>query len=410
MNFLNEVMRRHPKAISFAPGAPHPDLIGEVDVVHCLNTYIRHQAQVHAPDERKHLLEHLEYGPAQGIINELLAEAFRNDGMAQAEGRNITVTNGAQEALFLTLRAIFTSPNQVLAVTNPGYAGILGAARMLDIRTTPVADTENGPSLDDLGALIGQARSQNRSIRALYVAPDFANPSGNFMDLASRKSLCRLAQDEGVILLEDTAYGFSSPASTRPPTLKQIAPASTILIGTFSKVGFPGARVGFVLAEQRVQSVAGEFLPLASQLATLKSMISINTSPLGQAVIGGLLLEHGLSISALGERHRVLYQSNLKCLLLALDEQFGSSRKFAGMLEWNRPEGGFFVRIRTPMAVDHSLLARSADEFGVLWTPMRFFSLDQSCDNELRLSCSYLDHAQIEEGASRLRDFFEATL
>ncbi|WP_325118689.1 hypothetical protein [Streptomyces sp. GMR22] len=74
-------------------------------------------------------------------------------------------------------------------------------------------------------------------------------------------------------------------------------------------------------------------------------------------------------------------------------------------VSWNRPAGGFFVRLRLPVRVDAALLEVSASKYGVLWTPMSQFYLDDSGDNELRLSCSYLDPAHIEEGTVRLARF-----
>jgi (S)-3,5-dihydroxyphenylglycine transaminase len=74
-------------------------------------------------------------------------------------------------------------------------------------------------------------------------------------------------------------------------------------------------------------------------------------------------------------------------------------------VSWNRPEGGFFVCLHLPVAVDAALLEYCAGEYGVLWTPMRFFSLDAGDNYELRLSCSYLTPEQIDDGVRRLGRF-----
>lgn len=74
-------------------------------------------------------------------------------------------------------------------------------------------------------------------------------------------------------------------------------------------------------------------------------------------------------------------------------------------IAWNRPEGGFFVRMRVPVRADAALLELAASRYGVLWTPMSQFYRSSAGDDELRLSCSYLDAAGIEEGVRRLAAF-----
>jgi (S)-3,5-dihydroxyphenylglycine transaminase len=175
-----------------------------------------------------------------------------------------------------------------------------------------------------------------------------------------------------------------------------------IHIGTFAKICFPGARVGYVVADQRVG--AGERL-LADELARLKSMVTVNTSPLSQAVIGGMLLEHGGSLAGLSARKSEFYRRSLSHLLAALDRHLPDGLP-AG-ISWNRPEGGFFVRVRLPVPADLDLLETSSARYGVLWTPMAPFFLDSAGDFQLRLSCSYLDPDTIEEGVRRLADFLK---
>ena len=53
-------------------------------------------------------------------------------------------------------------------------------------------------------------------------------------------------------------------------------------------------------------------------------------------------------------------------------------------------------------------LTRSAEEFGVIWTPMNYFYPQGGGHRALRLSTSYLTTADIEEGTARLARFIEA--
>jgi (S)-3,5-dihydroxyphenylglycine transaminase len=53
-------------------------------------------------------------------------------------------------------------------------------------------------------------------------------------------------------------------------------------------------------------------------------------------------------------------------------------------------------------------LTRSAEQFGVIWTPMSYFHPQGGGEHMLRLSVSYLTHEQITEGIGRLARFIRA--
>lgn len=405
IGFLNEVMSRYPDAISFAPGAPHPEFMRDIDTRALTDRFVAHLVEERgfAPDSARRAL--YEYGPAQGLINGLVAEAIGADQGIRADPREIVITVGAQEALLLTLRALFrqSGGDDLIAIADPCYAGIIGTARLLDIPVVPLREGEAGLDVEHLAAQCREARQEGRRIRACYVAPDFSNPGGARMPLASRHALLDLADREDLLLIEDNAYGFTAPEDDGLPGLKALDGRRRVVhVGTFAKVGFPGARVGYAVADQRVQHGDGE-RTLAEELAVLKTMTTVNTPPLAQAVVGGLLLDHGRSLAELGRRKAQRYRSNLACLLDALDRHLADD--LPPGITWRRPAGGFFVRIDIPVPADLALLEVSAAEYGVLWTPMGQFSLTDRCDRQLRLSCSYLDPDQIEQGVRRLATF-----
>ncbi|MFE7097143.1 aminotransferase-like domain-containing protein [Streptomyces erythrochromogenes] len=404
LSFLNEVMGRFPEAISFAPGAPHPDTLPDADLQRYTDRYLAHlRARGADPERARRTL--FEYGPSRGLVNDVVGEALGRDHGIVCSPDDLVITVGAQEAMLLVLRALFASPEQVLAVANPCFVGITGAARLLDLDVVPVDETGQGVDLDALARACRTARQAGRSVRALYVAPDFSNPGGGRMSLDCRHRLLELAEREDFMVLEDNAYGFTAGAGTELPPLKALDTRRRVIhIGTFAKVAFPGARVGYVVADQRVATEGGGTRPLAAELATLKTMVTVNTSPLAQAVIAGMLLEHGGSLVELSRRKAELYQRNLTALTEALDQQLGGAGARPG-ITWNRPEGGFFVRVRLPVRADAHLLEVSAAKYGVLWTPMDQFYLDGAGDTQIRLSCSYLDRAGIEEGVRRLAAF-----
>jgi (S)-3,5-dihydroxyphenylglycine transaminase len=171
-------------------------------------------------------------------------------------------------------------------------------------------------------------------------------------------------------VLEDNPYGLFSRTAARTPTLKQLdAHRRVVYLGSFAKTCFPGARVGYAIADQPVVGPDGSVTLLADQLSKIKSMTTVNTSPLAQAVIGGMLVTYGCRLRMLNEERIRRYRDRLDTLLAALRRHFGDD----GAIGWNVPDGGFFLVLSLPFVADEAALTRSARDHGVLWTPMSFF-------------------------------------
>jgi len=401
MNFLNEIMKRHPEAISFAPGAPNLLFLEDYDYNRSITAYLEHvqMARSCSPNEAMRLL--YEYGPAQGLICDLVAEALQLDEGLRIDKTDILITVGAQEGIFLALRALFRNRMDVLAVVTPCYVGIRGAASLLGIDIVPVHEAADGVNFDELCQHISDARIAGRAIRAIYIAPDHANPSGTVMSLSQRHKLLALAESEDFYIFEDNAYGFTTALGSALPSLKALdRTRRVVFIGTFAKICLPGARVGFVAADQSLPSVQSRQRSLAQAMASAKSMITVNTSPICQAIIGGMLLQNGCSLVSLGKTKAEFYRRNLAHLVAALDRELDPA-----IAKWNHPSGGFFVLVDLPVPANAELLEDCARNFGVLWTPMSQFHLDGGGRCQLRLSCSYLSLPQIDEGVRRLAGF-----
>jgi (S)-3,5-dihydroxyphenylglycine transaminase len=383
MNFLNEVSHLYPDAISLAAGRPTEEFFDLDDVHRYLDLYSAH-LRTQGIDERRTILQ---YGRTKGIIHDLIARNLAVDEDIQVDPESIVVTVGCQEAMVLTLRALRAGPDDVLLAVAPTYVGLTGAARLVDLPVRPV--TEN----DDLAAVIKAARADGLRPRACYVMPDFANPSGLSLDLDARRRLLAIAAEEDILLLEDNPYGLFGAEHRH--TLKALdTERRVVYLGSFAKTGLPGARIGYVVADQTIDETGGL---LADELSKLKSMLTVNTAPIAQAVIGGKLLANNYSLIAANRREREVYAANLRALTDGLATRFPT-----GDITWTVPSGGFFVVVTVPFPVDDVLLETSAHEYGVLWTPMSHFYPGDTPINALRLSCSAVTPAQIDAGLNRL--------
>ncbi|MFE7619852.1 acyltransferase domain-containing protein [Streptomyces sp. NPDC057496] len=86
-------------------------------------------------------------------------------------------------------------------------------------RRLPVEFAFHSPAMAGAVATVREARAAGLRPRAFYVIPDFANPTGESLDLAARRGLLAIAQEHG-LLLEDNPYGLFRASGSRLPTLK----------------------------------------------------------------------------------------------------------------------------------------------------------------------------------------------
>ncbi|MFJ6611193.1 PLP-dependent aminotransferase family protein [Streptomyces sp. NPDC091289] len=402
MNFLNEVANRFPESISLAPGRPSEDFYDVEDLPRYLRIFCDYLATEKGADEALVRRTLFQYGRTKGIISDLLARHLSCDEGIDVDPESIVVTVGCQEAMFLVLRALRVDERDVVLSVSPGYVGLTGAARLVDMPVWPVRENEHGIDLDHLVEQIEAVRAAGKRPRAFYLVPDFANPSGASLDLETRQKLLGIAAEYDLLLLEDNPYGlFQSEGGTRLPTLKALDTSRQVIyLGSLSKTCFPGARIGFVVANQHVAGADGESTLFADELSKIKSMVTVNTPPVAQAVAGGSLLEHGCSLVEANTREIQLYSRNLRLLLAGMDRRFPQGGNHR--VSWNTPGGGFFVVVTVPFTADEAALEYGADKYGVLWTPMSHFYDGSGGENQLRLSVSVVSPDEIETGLDRL--------
>jgi (S)-3,5-dihydroxyphenylglycine transaminase len=402
MNFLNEVAGRFPQAISLAAGRPHDDFYAVDDIDRHLQTYLKHLGDIgQQPAQIRQSL--MQYGRTNGQIGGLIARMLDIDEGIRVPAESVMVTAGCQEAMIIALRGLCAGPDDVVLAAEPCYVGFTGAARVLGIEVVPVPESADGLRPETVASVARAVRASGRHPTALYVVPNFANPSGVSLPVATRRRLIDVAAEEDLLILEDDPYGLFGLDDEVRPALKSLdTDQRVIYLGSFAKSCFPGARVGFLVADQTVVDAAGKRTLLAEELSTVKSMTTVNTSPIAQAVIGGILVDAGYSLRAANRDKIAFYRGNLRTLLAALDRQFPGPEGGERRITWNAPSGGFFAVVDVPLRADEQLLEISAREYGVLWTPMSFFYLGGGGTHSIRLSCSALEPAQIDEGVARL--------
>jgi 2-aminoadipate transaminase len=371
-------------SLSFVMARPAADFFPVEELQICVNTVLRREAT-----------EVLNLGASDGYapLKEALLELLHQDGIV-AKDENLLVTDGCQQALDLISKA-FVRPGDCVVMENPTYPGavaIFNGARArcigVPVNTHPEPGKAMGVDLEAMEATLAANR-----VKLIVLTPDFHNPTGTSMPLASRRKLLELATRHQVPVVEDHIYARLHARDERVPSLKQLDRANLVIhIDSFAKVAFPGLRVGWIVAA-----------PAAiERLRQVKQTTDLHTDQLAQATLAEFLRRGYFS------KHLAKMRKVYALRLSALDEAL--RKNMPEETRWTRPEGGMCLWLELPPGFDASELLIHAKERGLLFAPGRYFYVQSHLPNTLRLGFANLDEKELTRGVVTLADLLRVEM
>lgn len=320
--------------------------------------------------------------PTEGLLplRESLSAWLASRGIAAGPGDVVTLS-GSQQGLDLVARVLL-DPGDAVVVEEPTYVGALQVFRAARARLVPLPTDADGLRTDVLEAVLERQRP-----KLIYTLPTFQNPSGAVLSAERRRHLLELAERYRVPVLEDDAYGqlgFEGPA---PPPLKAMDQSGRVIyLSTFSKVLFPGLRLGYMVAPRS----------LLRPVALAKQTADLHSSSLAQWLLdaflrGGHLAPHLQLLRREYRRRRDLVHDTLQ-------------EAAVEGLAWRRPAGGFYLWCQLPPAATGVRLLQAAAAAGVAYLPGRACSSRESSEEFIRVSYSHAPPAELRRGAARLAE------
>ena len=375
-----------PDIISFAGGIPDPALFPTEAFQAALTDALSPTKQATA----------LQYSVSEGYgpLRDWIVGQMAAIGIPCTRD-NVLITSGSQQALDY-LGKLMLSPGDTALVGWPTYLGALGAFNAYEPNYDRLIPGGNRSAADYIEAAV----QNGGQVKFAYMSVDFANPTGETLDLKSRNNILDLADEMDIAVIEDAAYqALRYDGDPIPPMLAleierkaSIDACRTLYCGSFSKSLAPGLRVGWVCGAA----------PVISQLVLMKQASDLHSSTLNQMAIATvaekIFEDHTAEL-------RKTYGTRRDAMLRALETRMPDD------VTWTKPEGGMFVWVTLPKHLDGGdLLRQSLESQRVAFVPGQAFFADGSGTNTLRLAFSLADDAKIDEGIKRLAAVIRAAL
>jgi 2-aminoadipate transaminase len=336
----------------------------------------------------------LQYGSTEGIkkLRVLLMDRMENEGVTGIDLDNVVVSTASQQGLSLVAQ-VFVNPGDTVIVEEPSYLGAIQAFGSMQAQFCTVPLDKDGMQMDILEDRLKELQKAHIRPKFVYTVPNFHNPAGVTMTLQRRKKLIELAHTYDLLIIEDDPYGeIRFEGEPIPSLLALDGKDRVVALRTFSKISFPGLRLGWIVARQDIMSK----IIVGKQAADL-------CSPAMTQYIAYEFVSRGWLDDYVNVVRRE-YPKKKNAMISALEQYFpvGSS--------WTDPQGGLFVWVKAPESIDTAAMFREAIKakvayvVGIAFYPHR----DDNC--HMRLNFSAVDPEHITEGVHRLGDLLKSKI
>ena len=336
----------------------------------------------------------LQYGSTEGIkkLRVLLMDRMEKEGVRGIELDNVLISTASQQGLSLVAQ-VFVNSGDTVIVEEPSYLGAIQAFGSMQAKFCTVPLDKDGMQMDILEDRLKELEKSHIRPKFLYTVPNFQNPAGVTMTLERRKKLVELADVYGLLIVEDDPYGEIRFEGEPIPSLLALGGKDRVMaLRTFSKISFPGLRLGWIVAREDIMNK----IIIGKQAADL-------CSPAMTQYISYEFVSRGWLDDYVDVVRRE-YPKKKNAMIAALEKYFPAGTS------WTDPQGGLFVWAKVPETIDTTTMFREAINakvayvVGIAFYPHR----DDNC--HMRLNFSAVDPEHITEGIHRLGDLLKSKI
>jgi DNA-binding transcriptional MocR family regulator len=352
--------------IDFSSALPDSNVFPYLDFQHCLNKAI---------DTYKQQL--FTGGDSGGLskLRQTLVSHLANDQVF-AKMEHIIITSGAQRALEILAKMPFPNRKETLLVEQPSYDIYL---RHLEAEGIPVVGIPRRADGIDLQEL--EQKFKNGGIKFFYTMSRYHNPLGTTFSAEERKAIAGLASKYDVYVVEDDYMGDLGEEKEFDPIYAYSRTAHVVYVKSFSKIIFPGLRLGAVVLPERLLET---FLAYKGHA---------DTSLLSQAALD-VYIKNGMY-----ERHKHKISSQYAARIRAVNDAV-SRQNGEGWVALSGVDSGVYIQFKLPQTVNLDRLMKRLSARNVMAVTGKQFYLTNWLEREkfLRISISLVKPERIEDG------------
>ncbi|HGG0416256.1 TPA: PLP-dependent aminotransferase family protein [Clostridium sporogenes] len=281
--------------LDFASSAPDPQFFPYLDFQHCINEAI---------DIYKNEL--FIYGTPKGLpyLIDVIQKHLANYQVF-ANKDNIFITSGVQQALAILTTLTFPNKKETILIEQPSYHLFIDYLETHNIPVLGIKRTDKGIDLNELERLF-----KRESIKFFYTMPRFHNPLGTSYSQSEKKAIVKLAQKYDVFIVEDDYLADLEEDPKADPLYAYDDFSHVIYLKSYSKIIFPGLRIGVAVIPNSILEGFGKY----------KRLIDVDSSMLSQGALeiyikSGMFQRHKQKIKA-------SYSLRSKCLASILRKQY----------------------------------------------------------------------------------------
>jgi len=303
-------------------------------------------------------------------LRERVASDYEHLG---ATPERIIITAGSQEALYIALMSLVDVGDEVL-IPDPGFVAYPTIVRMAGGQ--PVF--YRMPAARDFAFDVDDFKQQLSPRTKVVVCISPSNPTGRTLSEDELSSMANALEGTGILVLSDEIYRELYYTETKPASIADYYPQTIIISGLSKSLSMAGWRIGWLFAED--SAVRGALI-LHGYVTTCASTVS------QKAALAAWTNEAEEARRAA----RLTFRERRDHLMKLLAEEAG--------LEAVRPDGAFYVMVKTGGIASSMEVAEAALSKGVITVPGSAFGGEG--EGFLRLSfCA--NHAVLAEGVRRL--------
>ncbi|PEA54931.1 GntR family transcriptional regulator [Bacillus pseudomycoides] len=323
----------------------------------------------------------LNYGYAKGYkpLIDYLLHYMEMKGV-DISNKDILITNGFTEALDIILSSLAKKSGRIIC-ENPTHHAALKLFRLHGFDIHGIEMKEDGIDIDQV-----EKNLSEMDFDFAYLIPSYHNPTGIVTSSEKRTEIMKLFSKHQIPIVED---GFNEElrysGSHLAPLMTFAGPGNNVIyISSFSKILFPGLRVGWILADKE----------LINCLESVKRARTIHTSTLDQAVLYQYL--HDGYFEKYLKKTKSVYKKKYELAVHACHEYIPFQRMTG--------DGGLHLFIELEKGMDSRMLLKKCYQKGVVFSPGDVFYTDRRGSNTFRLGFSRLKEEDILNGIKIIGD------